>query len=100
MTPIFINKQVFLESRRSSSRMLGSMKKSSIGAALYLTPGAASKRRATSSGLRTTAMASLEHAPIDVPADLDERVRVYLDEHPEISWDAAIKAIMKGDGQG
>jgi len=23
MTPIFINKQVFLESRRSSSRMLG-----------------------------------------------------------------------------
>jgi len=25
MTPIFINKQVFLESRRSSSRMLGDL---------------------------------------------------------------------------
>ena len=42
-------------------------------------------------------MASLEHAEIDVPADLDERVRAYLDEHPEVSWDAAVKVIMNAE---
>ena len=42
-------------------------------------------------------MAGLEHAPIDIPADLDERVRAYLDEHPEMPWDAAVAAIVKGE---
>ena len=32
-------------------------------------------------------MASLEHAEIDVPADLDERVRAYLDEHLRVRRD-------------
>ena len=39
-------------------------------------------------------MAGLEHAPIDVPADLDEHVRAYLDD-PEASWDEAVAAIVE-----
>ena len=43
-------------------------------------------------------MAGLEHETTDhPPADLDERVRAYIAEHPEVPWDQAVAAIVKGD---
>ena len=42
-------------------------------------------------------LARLNAGPVDIPADLDERVRAYLDEHPEATWDAAVRAIIEED---
>ncbi len=58
----------------------------------WLTPFGSSSGRAFAA-----TVAGLEHAEIDVPADLDERVRAYIAEHPEVSWDAAVAAIVKGE---
>jgi hypothetical protein len=33
---------------------------------------------------------------LPVPADLDRQLRVYLNEHPEVPWDAALAEIVKG----
>jgi hypothetical protein len=38
-------------------------------------------------------MARLNAEPVGVPPDLDARVRAYLEENPERTWDAALRAI-------
>lgn len=42
-------------------------------------------------------LARLNAEPIDVPADLAERVRAYLDEYPKETWDAAVRAVVEDD---
>ena len=39
-------------------------------------------------------LARLNALPVEVPADLDERVRAYLKRNPAATWDDAVKAIM------
>jgi hypothetical protein len=38
-------------------------------------------------------MARLNAEPVEVPADLEKRVRDHLAENPEETWDAALRAI-------
>ncbi len=40
-------------------------------------------------------LASLARETIAEPADLEDRVRAYLAEHPEASWDEAVEAIAR-----
>ena len=42
-------------------------------------------------------LARLNAAVIDIPADLERRVRAYLAERPEATWDAAIRAVGEAD---
>jgi predicted amidohydrolase YtcJ len=43
-------------------------------------------------------LARLNAEPVNVPDDLDQQVRAYLDENPEETWDAAVKGIVEEDG--
>jgi len=43
------------------------------------------------------AITAMAEEPIATPADLAERVRAWLAEHPEEAWDAAVKAIQAQD---
>ena len=43
-------------------------------------------------------MARLNAEPVEVPEDLDQQVRAYLDENPEKTWDAAVKGIVEENG--
>lgn len=45
------------------------------------------------------AMAAEKPADIMPPDDLSERLHSYLDEHPTITWDEAIAAIVKGEAR-
>ena len=39
-------------------------------------------------------LARINAMPVDVPADLDARVRAYWAEHPTATWDDALRAII------
>jgi hypothetical protein len=39
------------------------------------------------------ALAAMSREEIVAPADLEERVRAYLAEHPEASWDEGVEAL-------
>ena len=41
------------------------------------------------------ALAAMAKEEIAAPADLEERVRAYLSEHPEASWDEAVAALVE-----
>jgi hypothetical protein len=38
-------------------------------------------------------MARLNAEPVEVPSDLDAQLRAHLEDNPEETWDAALKAI-------
>jgi hypothetical protein len=40
---------------------------------------------------------TIEGQPIAIPGDLEARVQAVLQEHPELSWDAAVWRIVQGD---
>jgi hypothetical protein len=42
-------------------------------------------------------LARLNAAPVDTPDDLDAQVRAHLDDHPEMTWDDAVRAILDED---
>jgi hypothetical protein len=49
-------------------------------------------------GLSAPKLEGLKKEPVDVPADLEQRVRDHLAENPTETWDSAVKAIIdEGD---
>ena len=58
---------------------------------------AAFKRGALSKAALETELARPKAAIIDVPANLDRRVRAYLDEHRDETWDDAVRAVMEDE---
>jgi hypothetical protein len=42
---------------------------------------------------------NFEPDEIEVPVDLEERVRKYLEKHPSVRWDAALAEIVKDDNE-
>ena len=61
---------------------------------------AAFKRGAMAQQALEAELARLNAAIIDTPADLEQRVRAYLDEHGEETWDAAVRAISTENDDG
>jgi hypothetical protein len=43
------------------------------------------------------AIEAMDAAAVDVPVGLDAKVREYLEDHPEASWDSAVR-ILVDDG--
>ena len=50
-------------------------------------------RRGAAQAALKAEMARLNAEPVEVPSDLDARVRAHLEDNPEETWDAALKAI-------
>jgi hypothetical protein len=44
------------------------------------------------------ALEQQKDSPIDVPADLNERVRAYLGEHPSAPWERAVEDVVEEEG--
>ena len=51
------------------------------------------RRGAAAQAALKAEMARLNAEPVEVPSDLDARVRAHLEDNPEETWDAALKAI-------
>ena len=51
------------------------------------------RRGAAAQAALKAEMARLNAEPVEVPSDLDAQVRAYLEDNPEETWDAALKAI-------
>ena len=52
------------------------------------------KRGAMAQAEVAATLARINAVPVDVPADLRERVRAYLVEHPKATWDGALRAVV------
>ncbi len=59
---------------------------------------AAHRRGAEAARALEAELARLNAEPVAAPADLEQRVRAYLAEHPASSWDEAIKALVSRRG--
>ena len=57
------------------------------------------RRGAAAQAALKAEMARLNAEPVEVPSDLDAQLRAYLEDNPEETWDAALKAIagLQGD---
>ncbi len=55
------------------------------------------KRGAEAQAALEAELTSLNAMPVDIPDDLDERVRAYLAAHPMAPWDDAVQAIIIGE---
>jgi hypothetical protein len=57
------------------------------------------KRGAMAQATLDAELDRLNAMPVDVPADLDKRVRAYLVEHPTVTWDQAVRAVVGVGGK-